>query len=257
MKNVSQVGLKTIAALSQGPRKSFKTLEMEASTTVTDTSVRDLVNACEKLVSVSLTNCTLLTNATMSHLSCSRNLSSICLTMTPTSPVSNRSAVYLSCASSALRSLKLGNCKNVSVNGIVALSKLPGLVDLRLYGLTEMSQDSLRVLGGNPRNSFTKLEYLALEGALQLSDLGVSSLVGQRGHRIVGLELIDRMYNLSDEALEIIGIWCGSLKRLVAHGMFSFLAAQALASNIPDAAMKFFSSSHSQTSPMIYSFGLD
>jgi hypothetical protein len=238
LRGLSRIGHETISALTLEPKKIFQSLEVTRNMRITDKSIQAVVNCCESLRAVTLKACVLLTNATASHLSCARNIEHVDLKMSWASPITNRSAIYISCAASSLKILALGDCKELDVDGIVALSKLPGLTKLQLYGLNVVTQDTMRVLGGNPQNSFRRLEYLLLEGALQLTDLGVRVLCGQRGHRIIGLELIDRAKCLSDEALDTIGTFCTSLKRMSIHGSFSELAIRRLHQSMPSVKLE-------------------
>lgn len=216
LRDMVLVGNGTVEAVCNGPGKSrLQFLELTRIGRVTDPGIRRVVNACDNLSTVHIVDCARITCVTASHLSCSLKLQHVVFKPQPRYPISNLTPVHLSCAASTLTSLQLVGCKNLSLDGIVALANLPGLRKLHLSGLGHISQDVMRSLGHFPR-----LDDLTLHGAMHLTDLGVKLLIGQRGHRFLHLALLDSTLNLTDDALDCISTWCGSLRTLHIHGMF-------------------------------------
>lgn len=234
LSEMSLVGDATISALCTGPtRKSLQCLELNLVSKVTDPAVKQLVNTCEKLVSVRISDCPRITCAAASHLSCSLQLKNIFFKPTLDFPLTNRTIVHFSCAACTLQSLELVGCWKLSLDGIVALGNLPGLRRLHLRGLGHVSQDVMRHLG-----TFPKLDDLLLDGGMHLTDLGVKVLIAQRGHRFLHLAIIDSTRNLSDEALECVMTWCVSLRRLEIHGQFKSGAIDRLSECMPSTALR-------------------
>eukprot|EP00177_Eucheuma_denticulatum_P005057 GFKZ01009220.1.p1 GENE.GFKZ01009220.1~~GFKZ01009220.1.p1 ORF type:complete len:801 (-),score=86.11 GFKZ01009220.1:584-2827(-) len=227
------VGNPAIAALCTGPaRFSMRKLKLVRMSRVTDRAVRQVVNACEGLEDVHISDCASITCETASHLSCAMQLKRIFFKPLLDFPISNRTMIYLSCAASTVQSLELVGCKNLSLDGIVALRNLPSLRRLHMSGLQYVSPDVMRQLG-----EFPKLDNLLLSGNMYLTDLGVKVLCGRRGHRFLYLSLVDRTKNLTDEALDCIMTWCLSLRRLQIFGSFKSGAMDRLKEFIPNATI--------------------
>lgn len=223
------IGDATIHALCSGPSASLLTfLELTRVGRVTDPAIKQLVNTCQNLQTVHIFDCAHISCQAASHLSCSLRLQHVLFKTQLRFPLLNRTSIHLSCASATLRSLQLMACKNLSLDGIVALANLPGLRLLQLKGLGYISQDVMRALG-----LFPKLHHLELHGSMHLTDLGVKVLCGQRGHRFLHLALIDHTRNLTDDALECIMTWCLSLRTLEVHGAFLPGAVDRLHEYIP------------------------
>lgn len=225
------LGNRSIEALcSFKNRSELRLLELTHVGRVTDEAVKKLVNSCENLTSVAISECPKISCEAASHLSCSRSLEEIYFKPSTRFAITDRTPVHLSCASSKLRSLKLAGCRNITLDGIIALGNLPGLKQLHLVGLGPISQDVMRVLGIFPR-----LDDVLLQGDMQLTDLGVKVLCGRRGHRFLHLALRDSTENLTDDALESIVTWCTSLRSLEVHGMFKPDAIHRVHECIPSA----------------------
>lgn len=236
--DMPHVGNPTVSALCTGPaRVTLQILELTKIGKVTDPAVRQLVNACENLETVHIADCPKIACEAASHLSCSLRLRDIFFKPHVEFPLTNRTSIHFSCASSTLRSLQLVGCKNLSLDGIVALGNLPGLRKLHLRGLRHVSQDVMRQLG-----VFPKLDDLVLDGPMFLTDLGVKVLCGQRGHRFLHLALLDSTKNLTDEALDCVMTWCVSLRSLEIHGYFKAGAIDRLHECIPNASLTVMSS---------------
>lgn len=231
--DLSSIGNASIFSLCSGPsRSSIRSLYLSRMNRVTDCAIKEVVNSCENLESVYISECNRITCEAASHLSCARALRDIYFKPQSEFPLSNRTSIHLSCAASTVRSLELVGCKNLSLDGIVALGNLPSLHKLHLLGLGHISQDVMRQLG-----IFPKLDDLALEGPMSLTDLGVKVLCGQRGHRFLHLALIDTTRNLTEEALDCIMTWCISLRSLEIHGQFKHGAIDRLREFIPNASL--------------------
>lgn len=231
--DLSSIGNASIFSLCSGPsRSSMRSLYLSRMNRVTDCAIKELVNSCENLESVYISDCNRITCEAASHLSCALSLRNIYFKPQSEFPLSNRTSIHLSCAASTVRSLELVGCKNLSLDGIVALGNLPSLHKLHLLGLGHISQDVMRQLG-----IFPKLDDLALEGPMFLTDLGVKVLCGQRGHRFLHLSLIDTTKNLTEEALDCIMTWCISLRSLEIHGQFKHGAIDRLREFIPSASL--------------------
>ncbi|KAI0565777.1 hypothetical protein FGB62_14g046 [Gracilaria domingensis] len=211
-------------------RSKLKLLHLSQAGRVTDEAVKKLVNSCEKLQSVHITDCPKISCEAASHLSCSQSLEEISFKPVARYPILNRTPVHLSCASSRLRSLTLVGCRNITLDGILALGNLPGLRQLHLIGLGPVSQDVMRALG-----TFPKLDDIMLQGDMHLTDLGVKVLCGRRGHRFLHLALKDRTENLTYDGLDSIVTWCTSLRTLEVHGMFKSDAIDRVRDCIPNA----------------------
>jgi hypothetical protein len=254
LSELGRVGDVTIDALAAAPAATFESLSMSGNARVTDRAMRLVVNACESLQQVRLAECANLTNATLSHLSCARHLQQLALAMPRASPITNRSATYLSCAASSLTELSLGECLKLGADGFVALSKLPGLSKLCLHGLGLVSTDSLGVLGSNSPTAFPRLNHLVLEGSMQLTTLGVMLLCCKNGHNIRHLELRDGTRNLTDEVLDQFFTWCTVLRFLRVDGNFSSDAVHKFHDNKPDLSMTFSSLGVVDDTPVVYNF---
>ena len=227
------IGDPVVSAICTGPsRTTLKELQLTKIGRLTDPAVKQLVNACDSLESVHIADCPRITSDASSHLSCSLQMKKIFFRPTPHRPLTNRATRHFSCAASTLRSLKLAGCSQLTLNGIVALGNLPGLRQLHMRGLRHVSQDVMRQLG-----TFSKLDDLLLQGMMYLTDLGVKVLCGQRGHRYLHLALLDESNNLTDEALECVMTWCGSLRSLEVHGYFKPGALNRLQECIPRASL--------------------
>lgn len=211
-------------------RSELRVLELAHVGRVTDEAVKKLVNSCQNLASVAISECPKISCEAASHLSCSRSLEELYFKPAARFAITDRTPVHLSCASSKLRSLKLVGCRNITLDGIIALGNLPGLKQLHLVGLGPTSQDVMRVLG-----TFPRLDDVLLQGDMQLTDLGVKVLCGRRGHRFLHLALRDSTENLTDDALESIVTWCTSLRSLEVHGMFKPDAIHRVHECIPSA----------------------
>lgn len=239
---MTRIGDATVRALALGaPRQTFQALELSSSSIVDD-SIRDLVNGCALLETVSFEHCSNISKLTASHLSCARSLQGITLKSQFFGRQTDRAIVHLSCASSMLRSLRLSDCRYLGIDGINALKKLPGLRTLHLLGLPMLAkdvmscEDVMRVLG-----SFPRLEDLVLDGQMHLTDLGVQMLVCGRGYRLANLALADDAKTLSDEALDYISTWCRSLRCLEVHGRFTEGEMTRMHEHFPKATVKLVS----------------
>lgn len=230
---VTNLSIDAIGSKTSGGEE-FTVLKVSNNPHITDASMRVLVNNCENLQSVTIKNCSNLTDHSVSHLSCSRNMQVLELNMTRMHPVSNRSTMFLGCAACSLRELSLSDCKKLTVDGIVSLSKLPKLEALQLLGISSVSQDSMRVLGGSTKQSFSRLEKLVLSGSLQLTSLGLNLLCCHSGHRVRHLVLLDEAKSLLDDALEIVGTWCSALRFLNLSGSFTKSAVRNLRLALPN-----------------------
>eukprot|EP00737_Agarophyton_chilense_P000471 gb/GEZJ01000526.1/.p1 GENE.gb/GEZJ01000526.1/~~gb/GEZJ01000526.1/.p1 ORF type:complete len:642 (+),score=106.68 gb/GEZJ01000526.1/:54-1928(+) len=209
-------------------RSKLKLLQLSQVGRVTDEAVKKLVNSCQALETVHIADCPKISCEAASHLSCSQSLEQIHFKPVARYPITNRTTVHLSCASSRLRSLTLVGCRNITLDGIVALGNLPGLRRLHLVGLGPVSQDVMRALG-----TFPKLDDILLQGDMHLTDLGVKVLCGRRGHRFLHLALKDQTENLTYDGLDSIVTWCTSLRTLEVHGMFKSDAVDRVRDCIP------------------------
>lgn len=224
---------KAMADLVHGASGSkFETLKLVLMDRITDQTIRLMVNKCQALSSVNFMMCSKITNSAASHIACAANVKSVMLSPYDSTPVSSRAVVHLSCAR-VLRSLSLGNCKRLGVDGINALANLPGLTKLHLTGLGGLSLDVMKALGGFPR-----LDDLLLQGQLGLTDLGVKLLCGLRGHRFIHLILADSTKSMCEDGLDHIMTWCNSLRTLEVYGNFKEGVLDRLHDSIPHADVR-------------------
>lgn len=238
LKDMVLIGDGSIAAVcSSSSQSSLEFLELTRVGRVTDPVIKQLVNNCQKLRDVQIFDCALISCEAASHLSCSTQLRSLLFKPPARHPLMNRTTIHLSCASTELRSLQLLDCKNINLDGIIALGNLPGLRRLHLKGLGHVSQDVMRTLG-----TFPYVHDLTLQGGMNLTDLGVKVLCCQRGHRFLYLSLIDSTKNLTNEALDCISTWCVSLRTLEVHGTFDSASVGRVHETIPHAALRIDSS---------------